>query len=87
MSTNSHIDHNDHELIRKKGIEALIRELGTAGMVSFLQLYSLGQGDYTEERKAIHKDISLSDIKNRLKELRQLNGMESDTPNDDDKNI
>jgi hypothetical protein len=56
-------------------------------MVSFLQLYSPGQGDYTEERKTIHKDISLSDIKNRLKELRRLNGMEPDTPNDDDKNI
>ncbi len=36
--------------IRRKGLEALVRELGPLGMTRFLQQYESGRGDYTAER-------------------------------------
>lgn len=36
--------------IRRAGLEALARELGTVGMIRFLQQFETGQGDYTAER-------------------------------------
>ena len=38
------------EEIRRKGIEALVRELGPLGMARFLQQFETGSGDYTAER-------------------------------------
>ena len=36
--------------IRKRGLEALARALGPAGMIRFLQQFDNGSGDYTAER-------------------------------------
>jgi hypothetical protein len=36
--------------IRRRGIDALARELGPVGMVRFLQQFETGKGDYTRER-------------------------------------
>lgn len=38
--------------IRQKGLEALRRELGPAGMIRFLQQFETGSGDYARERHA-----------------------------------
>lgn len=37
--------------IRSLGFEALLRELGPAGAIRFIQQYETGQGDYTRDRK------------------------------------
>ncbi len=36
--------------IRRRGMQALVRELGPLGMVRFLQQFDPGQGDYTRDR-------------------------------------
>ena len=36
--------------IRRRGVEALLRELGPVGMVRFLQQFDPGEGDYTRDR-------------------------------------
>jgi len=45
--------------IREAGLEILLRELGPAGMVRFLQQYESGTGDYTKERSSwlTEKDV------------------------------
>jgi hypothetical protein len=48
--------------IRRKGINALIRELGVVGMVRFLQQFEPGKGDYTKERAALLADITMDDV-------------------------
>jgi len=53
------------EAIRKKGLQALQRELGRAGMICFLQQFETGTGDYARERHAWVDTTS-------LEELRQL---------------
>jgi hypothetical protein len=37
--------------IRSLGFEALLRELGPAGTIRFLQQYETGRGDYTRGRR------------------------------------
>ena len=36
--------------LHERGLRALAKELGPAGMIRFLQLYESGSGDYTKER-------------------------------------
>jgi hypothetical protein len=38
------------EEVRLIGLKALARDLGSVGMVRFLQQFETGQGDYTAER-------------------------------------
>jgi hypothetical protein len=38
------------EQVRLVGLKALARDLGSVGMVRFLQQFETGQGDYTAER-------------------------------------
>ncbi|MBO0697092.1 MAG: hypothetical protein J2P46_01740 [Zavarzinella sp.] len=49
--------------IRRKGLEALRRELGPAGMVRFLQQFDRGSGDYARERRDWVDRTSLADIR------------------------
>lgn len=36
--------------LRKRGFEALVRDLGPANALRFLHLYGAGHGDYTHDR-------------------------------------
>ncbi len=57
--------------IRTIGFEALLRELGTAGAVRFIQQYESGSGDYTRDRKKLLPRKSVRDIgKSIVKEKR-----------------
>jgi len=48
--------------IRQAGFRALTKELGATGTVLFIRQFENGYGNYTEERDAMLKDISLEDI-------------------------
>ena len=62
----------DLEKIREEGLKILREKLGPVGMIKFIQMYSDGEGDYTEERKEKLKDLKENDIENFLNE--ELNG-------------
>jgi hypothetical protein len=49
--------------IRRKGLAALRRELGRAGMIRFLQQFENGQGDYARDRHKWVDQMSLDDIR------------------------
>ncbi len=49
--------------IRRRGLEALRKELGPVGMVRFMQQFETGSGDYARERHAWVDDTSLDDIR------------------------
>jgi len=53
--------------IKEKGFIALEKELGTVGFIKFLNQFSHGSGDYTEERKNILKKYSVKDILDEIK--------------------
>lgn len=54
--------HETPDQIRRKGLVALRRDLGRAGMIRFLQQFETGQGDYAKERHAWVDATSLDEI-------------------------
>lgn len=57
--------------IRREGIKILSRELGPVEMVRFLHQYDMGEGDYTKERHKWLGQVSVQDIKEELKKLKE----------------
>ncbi len=51
------------EQIRRKGLAALRRELGRAGMIRFLQQFEPGTGNYAAERRTWTDQTTLAEIK------------------------
>jgi hypothetical protein len=49
--------------IRRRGLAALRKELGQAGMVRFLQQFENGHGDYARERRTWVDSTSLDEIR------------------------
>ncbi|MDR1110260.1 MAG: hypothetical protein LBP92_06090 [Deltaproteobacteria bacterium] len=49
------VDWSDTETLRKRGIEALRKELGPVGLAAFMRLFE-GEGDKAESRKPSQDD-------------------------------
>ena len=52
--------------IAAEGFAALVERLGPGGALQFLHQYEAGQGNYTEERKALLRNVTLPALKKRL---------------------
>lgn len=48
--------------IRTIGFDALVRELGPAGAIRFIQQYESGHGDYTRNRRKLLPKKSVREI-------------------------
>ena len=48
--------------VRVRGIRALMRELGPAGMIQFMQQFGGGHGDYTKDRHRLLGDMTVDEI-------------------------
>ncbi|MCI5140535.1 MAG: hypothetical protein D3909_02165 [Candidatus Electrothrix sp. ATG1] len=57
--------------INIKAISLLSSKLGTADTIRFLNQFTTGFGDYTEERKKVFDKMSLDDIVAEIKERRK----------------
>ena len=56
------LDQMTDEQFERHALEILQRELGPAGLARFLRLYRSGPGDYTEDRQAWQKDVTLDEV-------------------------
>ena len=56
--------------IRMIGFEALLRELGPAGAIRFIQQYESGHGDYTRNRKELLPEKSVREIGKQIMKQR-----------------
>ena len=56
------IDFRNPVVLRAMGIKALSQALTPVGMAYFLRQYETGEGDYTQEREELLKDITTEDI-------------------------
>ena len=52
--------------IRTIGFEALLRELGPAGTIRFIQQYETGRGDYTRDRRKWLAKRSVRELGNQI---------------------
>lgn len=57
--------------IRTLGFEALVRELGPAGAIRFIQQYETGYGDYTRERRNLLPKKSAREISSEIMQDRR----------------
>jgi hypothetical protein len=48
--------------ITKQAIDLLAKELGVVDTVRFLNQFTTGYGDYTQERETLFKDLTLDEI-------------------------
>lgn len=56
--------------VRIKGVKALVRELGPAGMVQFMQQFRRGKGDYAKDRHKILDKLTVDQIVDEIKSRR-----------------
>lgn len=61
-----------HE-IRTIGFEALLRTLGPAGAIRFLQQYETGRGNYTRDRHKFLPKMSIEEIGKQIYKDREAN--------------
>ncbi len=57
--------HQTHEDIRTRGLAALRKQLGRAGMIRFLQQFETGLGDYAKQRRQWVERTTLADLKQK----------------------
>jgi hypothetical protein len=55
--------------ITRHAIDLLSKEVGIVDTVRFLNQFTTGYGDYTEEREALFKDLTLDEILASIKKL------------------
>ncbi len=55
--------------ITHQAIGLLFKEMGVVNTVRFLNQFTMGYGDYTEEREDLLKDLTLEDILSAMKNV------------------
>jgi hypothetical protein len=61
--------------VTRQAIDLLSKEMGIVDTVRFLNQFTIGYGNYTEEREGLFKDLSLDEILATIKKSRiQQNG-------------
>ena len=69
MNSNAIVDFRNPLAIRKAGMFALKKELGTVGTTYFMRQFGAGHGDYTAEHEKLLADITLDEIAKNVREL------------------
>lgn len=60
--------------VTQEAIRVLLREIGVVNTLRFLNQYTAGYGDYTEERHRLFGDMTLEDIVTEIKQDREQPG-------------
>ncbi|UXE59934.1 MAG: hypothetical protein KA717_30250 [Woronichinia naegeliana WA131] len=55
--------------ITQQSIEVLFKEVGIANTIRFLNQFSTGYGNYTEEREKFFEDLTLNEVLAKFKNL------------------
>ena len=69
MGNNTALDYRNPALVRRAGLVALKKELGTVGTTYFIRQFSTGNGDYTAERDQLLEGITLDDAIKSIREF------------------
>lgn len=57
--------------ITREAIQILFREIGVVNTVRFINQYTTGYGNYTEERRELFADQTLDDLVSQIKQRRE----------------
>jgi hypothetical protein len=56
--------------INQEAIRVLSREIGLANTIRFINQFTSGSGNYTEDRRATYAELSLEDLVSEIKKRR-----------------
>ncbi|MGH9662629.1 MAG: hypothetical protein ACRD96_29030 [Bryobacteraceae bacterium] len=70
----SALDQLTDEQFERHALDVLKRELGADGLARFLRLHHSGPGDYTTDRDAWQKDLTLDQVLESIRERRRDRG-------------
>jgi hypothetical protein len=56
--------------ITKEALRILYREIGVVNTIRFVNQFTTGFGDYTQEREVLFKDLTLEDLLAEIKQNR-----------------
>lgn len=56
--------------LNEEALRVLTRELGVANTARFIQQFTTGSGNYTEERRELFKDQTLDDLLDEIRRRR-----------------
>ena len=59
--------------ITQEATRVLCKEIGVVNTIRFINQFTTGYGNYTEEREQLFADMSLSDIISEIKQMRKQN--------------
>ncbi|MBV7333534.1 hypothetical protein KFU94_35940 [Chloroflexi bacterium TSY] len=57
--------------ITQEAIRILFREIGVVNTIRFINQYTTGYGNYTEERRELFADQTLEDLVSQIKQRRE----------------
>lgn len=57
--------------INQQALKILFREMGVVDTLRFLNQYTTGYGNYTEEREALFADMTLDNVFDAMEQRRQ----------------
>ena len=63
--------------VSQTAIRVLCKEIGVMDTMRFVGQFTLGYGNYTEERDALFADMTLDDMIAEIKRKREQTGIES----------
>jgi hypothetical protein len=55
--------------ITQQAIDLLFKEMGIVNTIRFLNQFTMGYGDYTQEREALFKDLTLDELLAAMKSI------------------
>lgn len=65
-----HVETRPLSELTERAIDLLVRELGVADALRFLNQFSTGQGDYTRDRSEMLEGVSLDEMLEDIKRHR-----------------
>ena len=57
--------------ITREALQVLYREIGVVNTIRFVNQFTTGYGDYTEERKILFADMTLDDLLTEMSKTKQ----------------
>jgi len=57
--------------ITKEALQVLYKEIGVVNTIRFVNQFTTGYGDYTEERKILFADMTLDDLLTEMSKTKQ----------------
>lgn len=67
-------------VITQEALQILFREIGVVNTVRFINQYTTGYGNYTEERRELFVDQTLDDLLDEIKQRRINQTIDRSTP-------